>query len=95
MELVWVSIAQVAEEIDRPLPSVKNAAFSLSASKPDIGPQSNPKARAARMKHAACSELLWKAFSSGLTLSPVFHFELLSQSCEWSGGGAIPRRFIL
>src|SRR5882762_11217137 len=53
------------------LPSGKNAAFSLSPLKPDIGPQSNPKARAARMKYPACSELLRKAFSSIRGLFPT------------------------
>jgi hypothetical protein len=46
------------------LPSGKNSALSLSASNPDIGPQSNPKARAATMKYAACRELLRNAVSS-------------------------------
>ena len=57
-EFGWVAIAQIAEEI---LPLGKNSAFTLPASKPDMGPQSSPKERAARMKYPACRELLRKA----------------------------------
>jgi len=37
-------------KLDFTLPSGKNAASTLALSKPDIGPQSKPSARAASMK---------------------------------------------
>src|SRR6266849_751724 len=71
VELARVSIARLQRRLTFHLPSGKNSAFSFSASKPDIGPQSNPRARAARMKYAACSEPLRKAFSSIRGLFPT------------------------
>src|SRR5260370_16657215 len=71
------------------LPSGKNAAFNLAASKPDIGPQSNPKGRGGRIKYADCSELLRKAFSSVRGLFPT-KYERMSACgkslgrCSWN-----------
>ena len=43
---------------------LKNARSTLALSKPDIAPESIPKARAARMRYAPCRVLLRKAVSS-------------------------------
>jgi hypothetical protein len=71
VELAVVSIPEIAQKVDFPLPVRKKSALTLLAAKPDIGPQSSPKARAARMKYAACSELLRNAVSSISGLFPI------------------------
>lgn len=42
----------------RSTPALKNSSSTLALSKPDIGPQSSPRARAAMMRYPPCSVLL-------------------------------------
>jgi hypothetical protein len=42
----------------RSTPAPKNSSSALAVSNPDMGPQSNPSARAEIMKYAPCSVLL-------------------------------------
>jgi hypothetical protein len=64
----WIAIADVAKKIrfncsrhvllhirSRSTPAPKNSSSALAVSNPDMGPQSNPSARAAIMKYVPCS----------------------------------------
>src|SRR3954453_10714761 len=59
-----IALAEIAQEVRLPLLPGKNSASTLALSKPDIGPQSSPSARAASMKYAACRLALRNAVDS-------------------------------
>src|SRR3569623_1745596 len=62
----------------------KKAAFTLLSSKPDIGPQSSPSARAAMIRYAPCSEELRSAVVSINCCLPANHD--LASTCGNSCG---------
>src|SRR5262249_8593071 len=52
---------RLQRKFDLTVVPVKKRASTLALSKPDIGPQSSPNARAASMKYAPCSDELRSA----------------------------------
>src|ERR1700704_445810 len=63
-DLTWPEGKTSCSQPSHSLPAPKNSSSTFALSKPDIGPQSSPSARAASIKYAPCSDELRRAVTS-------------------------------
>lgn len=84
VQFAHIAIADVNQQIAFEQRAREKGRVHFSRSKPDIGPVSSPSARQAKIRYAACIELLRKAVSSasaGLAVN-----QLLASPCGNSSG---------